>query len=120
MLPGTDGGLLFGRVGDESAVTVEIAFPDGAGTLTTQVADSGFFGIAIPDAAMRTMMIATEPGPKDPPAKDGGPIMGFVPARVTAISVAASDAKGTRIASGVPVPVPEAETATVPGASPTR
>jgi hypothetical protein len=69
VLPGTDGGLLFGRVGDESAVTVEIAFPDGAGTLTTQVADSGFFGIAIPDAAMRTMMIATEPGPKDPPTR---------------------------------------------------
>ena len=69
--------------------------------------------------AMRTMMIATQPGPKDPPTKDGGPIMGFVPERVAAISVAASDAKGTRIASGVPVTLPEAETGTGPGASPT-
>jgi len=75
--------------------------------------------MAIPDAAMRTMMIATPPGPKDPPTKDGGPIMGFVPERVAAISVAASDAKGTRIASGVPVTLPEAETETGPGASPT-
>jgi hypothetical protein len=91
--PGTDGGLLLGRAGGESAATVEIAFPDDAGTLTTPVADSGFFGVAIPDAAMQTMMIATQPGPKDPPTKDGGPIMGFVPERA-AISVAASDAKG--------------------------
>jgi hypothetical protein len=66
-------------VGDEGAATVEIAFPDGAGTLTTPVADSGFFGIAIPDAAMRTMMIAIKPGPKDPPTKEGGPIMGLSP-----------------------------------------
>jgi hypothetical protein len=87
VLPGTDGGLLFGRAGDESAATVEIAFPDDAGTLTTPVADSGFFGVAIPDAAMRTMMIATQPDPKDPPTKDGGPIMGFVHERVAAISV---------------------------------
>ena len=69
--------------------------------------------------AMRTMMIATQPGPEDLPTKDGGPIMGFVPERVAAISVAASDAKGTRIASGVPVTLPEAETGTGPGASPT-
>ena len=75
--------------------------------------------MAIPDAAMRTMMIATPPGPKDPPTKDGGPIMGFVPERVAAISVAASDATGTRIASGVPVTLPEAGTGTGPEASPT-
>jgi hypothetical protein len=75
-----DGGLLFGRAGDEGAVTVEIAFPDGAGTLTTRVADSGFFGVAIPDAAMRTMMIEIQPGPKDPPTKDGGPFVSFVQA----------------------------------------
>jgi hypothetical protein len=76
--PGTDGGLLFGRVGEEDAVTVEIAFPDGAGTLTTPVADSDFF----------------------PPTKDGGPIVSFVPERVAAISLADFDTKGTRIASG--------------------
>jgi hypothetical protein len=119
VLPGTDGGLLFGRVGEEGAVTVEIAFPDGAGTLTTPVADSGFFGISIPDAAMRTMMIEIQPGPKDPPTKDGGPIVSFVPERVAAISVAAFDTKGTRIASGVPVTVPEAGPGTEPGVSPT-
>lgn len=119
VLPGTDGGLLFGRVGDKGALTVEITFPDDSGTLTTSVADSGFFGITIPDAAMRTMMIATQPGPKDPPTKDGGPIMGFVPERVAAISVAAFDAGGTRIASGVPVTLPDAETGTGPGVSPT-
>ena len=120
VLPGSDGGLLFGRAGDEGAVTVEIAFPDGAGTLTTPVADSGFFAIAIPDAAMQTMMVATRPGPKDPPTKDGGPIMGFVPERVAAISVAAFDPAGTRIASGVPVTVPEdGTTGTGPGATPT-
>ncbi len=119
VLPGTDGGLLFGRVGDEDAATVDIVFPEDAGTLTTPVADSGFFGITIPDAAMRTMMIPTQPGPEDPPTKDGGPIMGFVPERVAAISVAASDAKGARIADGVPVTLPEAETGTGPGASPT-
>jgi hypothetical protein len=120
VLHGTDGGLLFGRVGDEDAATVDITFPDDAGTLTTPVADSGFFGLAIPDGAMRTMMIATQPGPKDPATKDGGPIMGFVPERVAAISVAACDAKGTQIASGVPVTLAEAETGTGPGASPTR
>jgi hypothetical protein len=119
VLPGSDGGLLFGRVGDEGGVTVEIAFPDGAGRLTTPVADSGFFAIAIPDAAMRTMMIATPPGPKDPPTKDGGPIMGFVPERVAAISVAAVDAKGTRVASGVAVTVSEDGTGGGPEASPT-
>jgi hypothetical protein len=74
VLPGTDGGLLFGRAGDEGAVTVEIAFPDGAGTLTTRVADSGFFGVAIPDAAMPTMMIEIQPGPKDPPTKGRRPV----------------------------------------------
>jgi hypothetical protein len=119
VLPGTDGGLLFGRVGEEDAAMVDITFPDDAGTLTTPVADSGFFGIAIPDAAMRTMMIATQPGPKDPPTKDGGPIMGFVPERVAAISVAASDGRGTQIASGVPVTLPEAGMGTGPEASPT-
>jgi hypothetical protein len=113
VLPATDGGLLFGRAGDKAAVAVEITFPDDSGTLTTSVTDSGFFGITIPDAAMRTMMIATQPGPKDPPTKDGGPIMGFVPERVAAISVSAVDTKGARIASGVPVTLPET------GASPT-
>jgi hypothetical protein len=119
VLPGTDGGLLFGRAGDKAAVTVDITFPDNSGTLTTSVADSGFFGITIPDAAMRTMMIATQPGPKDPPTKDGGPIMGFVPERVATISVTALDTKGTRIASGVPVTLPETSTGTGSGASPT-
>jgi hypothetical protein len=70
-------------------------------------------------AAMRTMMIEIQPGPKDPPTKDGGPIMSFVPERVAAISVAAFDAKATRIASGIPVTVPEAEAGTGPGIDPT-
>ncbi|WP_132194095.1 hypothetical protein [Kribbella sp. VKM Ac-2500] len=79
VLPGSDRGLLFGRAGDKGADTVEIAFPDGAGILTTPIADSGFFAIAIPNAAMQTMMVATTPGPEDPPTQGRRPDHGLRP-----------------------------------------
>jgi hypothetical protein len=110
VLPGTDGGLLFGRVTDPRASAVEITFPQGTGTLRTPVMESGFFGVTIPDPAMRTMMIEVRPKPgpdgvvkEQPPTKDGGPILSFDLSRVAAISIVAVDAQGNSIAHGVPV-----------------
>jgi hypothetical protein len=70
----------------------------------TPVAEAGFFVVKIPDPAMRTLMIETPPGPKDPPTKDGGPIRGLDLNRVTAISVTATDASGNPVAHGVTSP----------------
>ncbi len=104
LLPGTDAGLIFGRVGAGQAASVAVTFPAGTGTVRTPVADAGFFVVKIPDPAMRTLMIETPPGPKDPPTKDGGPIRGLDLNRVTAISVTATDPSRNPVAHGVTSP----------------
>lgn len=111
VLPGTDGGVLFGRVGEADAASVDITFPDDGGVLDTRVGESGFFAVKIPERAMRTLMIELVPGSKGyPPTKDGRPILSFDLTRVPAISVIARDAQGNQVAHGVPVaeldPVP--------------
>jgi hypothetical protein len=104
VLPGSDGGFIFGRAGAADASTVAITFPHGAGSLRTPVGEAGFFVARIPYPAMRTLMIEIQPGPKDPPTKDGGPIESFDPTRVSAISVSAADAQGNTVAHGVTSP----------------
>jgi hypothetical protein len=103
LLVGTDGGLIFGRVGAGDATTVVITFLDHT-TVRTPVAEAGFFGAPIPGSAMDAMMIETQPGPKDPPTKDGGPIRSLDLSRVSAISVTAADADGNTVAHGITSP----------------
>ena len=103
VLIGTDGGLLFGRVGATTAATVVITFLDDT-TVRTPVAEAGFFGARIADPGMDAMMIEIQPGPKDPPTKNGGPIRSFDTTRVSAISVTAVDAHGNPVAHGVTSP----------------
>jgi hypothetical protein len=104
LLPGTDGGLIFGRVGAGEAAAVAVTFPGGTGSVRTPVADAGFFVVKIPDPAMRSLMIETPPGGKVPPTKDGGPVLGLDLNRVTEISVTATDASGTPVGHGVTSP----------------
>jgi hypothetical protein len=103
LLIGTDGGLIFGRVGADAATTVVITFLDHT-IVRTPVAEAGFFGAPIPDSALDAMMIETPPGPKDPPTKDGGPIRSLDLSRITAISVTATDPTGTPVAHGLTSP----------------
>ena len=49
---GDDGGSVFGRVGAENAATVEIAVPNGGGTLMRPVAEERFFLVDLPPNAM--------------------------------------------------------------------
>ena len=101
LLLGTDGGLIFGRVGTGEAASVAVTFLGGTATVRTPVADAGFFVVKAPDPGMLALMIETPPRPKDPPTKDGGPIRGLDLSRVTAISVTATDARGNPVAHGV-------------------
>jgi hypothetical protein len=103
VLAGHDGGLIFGRVGASDATTVVIRFLDDT-TVRAPLAEAGFFGAPIPDSAMDAMMVETQPGPKDPPTKDGGPIRGLDLSLVSAISVTAIDAAGNTVAHGVTSP----------------
>ena len=45
--------------------------------------------------------ITHQPGPKDPPTKNGGPIVVFDEHRVSDLRVVAVDARGTTVAHGV-------------------
>jgi hypothetical protein len=101
VLPGTDGYLIFGRTGAAEATHVVITFPGDGGTLRTPVGDAGFFGSTVPEQARDTLETTHQPGPKDPPTKDGGPIVSFDLTRVSAIRVVAVDAHGTTVAHGV-------------------
>ena len=103
LLAGHDGGLIFGRVGATDATTVVITFVDHT-TVRTPVAESGFFGAPVAEAAMDAMMVETPPGPKNPPTKDGRPIRGLDLSRVSAISVTATDAEGNTVAHGITSP----------------
>jgi len=107
VLPGTDGGLLFGRVGTADAGKVTVTFPRSGETVTAPVADSGFFAVKIPDRSMRSLMIAIPPDPdKGVVSKDGGPILSFQLDRVLEISLVALDGAGHVVAHGVPVAEP--------------
>jgi hypothetical protein len=103
LLAGTDGGLIFGRVGASDATTLVITFLDNT-TVRTPVAEAGFFVAPIPGSATDAMMVETPPGPKNPPTKDGRPIRGLDLSLVSAISVTATDAAGNTVAPGLTSP----------------
>ncbi len=107
VLPGTDGGLLFGRVGTDRAQWIHIMFPRSRESADVTVVDSGFFALRIPDTSMSSLMATFPPGPKDPPVKGGGPIVSFQLDRVPEISVAGIDENGNSVAHGVAVETPE-------------
>jgi hypothetical protein len=113
VLPGTDGDLLFGRVGTASAQTVTATFPRSGQTVTAPVADSGFFVVNVPGRSARSLEIAipATPDPNHPeknvPTKDGGPILSFQPDRVAEISVTALDGQGHVVGHGVAITQPE-------------
>ena len=117
VLPGTDGGLLFGRVGTTHAQKVRATFPRSGETVGTPVAGSGFFAVKIPSRSMRSLMAVVPPDPKHPwknvKSKDGGPVLSFQLDRVPEISVVALDGQGHVVARGVAVAEP------VPGPSST-
>jgi len=124
VLPGTDGGLLFGRVGTTRAQKVTVTFPRSGETVTTQAAGSGFFAVKIPDRSMRSLMIVIPavPDPNHPeknvPTKDGGPILSFQLDRVPEISVVALDGQGHVVAHGVAVVEPEPGPTSTTGPTP--
>jgi hypothetical protein len=101
VLPGHDGILVFGRTGAAGATHVVITFPGDGGTLRTPVGDSGLFGATVPEQARDTFETTQQPGPKDPPTKDGRPYVVFDPSRVADLRVVAVDAHGTTVAHGV-------------------
>lgn len=105
---GHDGGFLFGRVGAESAVTVEIAVPNGGGTLTRPVAEERFFLADFPPKAWQAL------------TADDGTISH--PAWIEAITVTAMDAQGSVVARSTvgewPPPDESTETGPVPPATP--
>jgi hypothetical protein len=105
VLPGTDGGILFGRVGTARAQKVTVTFPRSGERVSAPVADSGFFAVKVPDRSMRSLMITIPPDPqKGVISKDGGPILSFQLDRVSEISVTAFDGQGDMVAHGVAVP----------------
>ena len=104
VLPGNDGILMFGRTGAADAETVVVTFPGDGGEVRTPVADSGFFGVTVPERAEGTFLSLQEPGPKDPPTKDGGPMEVYDPYRVADVRVVAVDAHGATVAHGVTLP----------------
>ena len=116
---GNDGGFVFGRAGDAAARTVEIAFPDGGGTLTARVGEERFFLAQLTPRAQRSLMISIEPGPKDPPTKDGGPIESLDLDRLAEVTAVARDASDRIIARGTSMELPDSgTTTTTPTAAP--
>lgn len=97
---GTDGGFVFGRAGDAQARNVVIRFPNGGGTLAAPVGEQRFFLAPLTPRAQRSLTVVVEPGPKDPPTKDGGPLEVIDTDRVAAVTAVARDAAGTTIAHG--------------------
>jgi hypothetical protein len=79
---GHDGGFVFGRVGAQSAETVEIELSGGGGTLTSPIGADGFFLVEIPQDIMALLM-------------DGG---AFDERRVQSLSATAKDASGKTVA----------------------
>jgi hypothetical protein len=101
---GHDGGFVFGRVGAENAATVEIAVPNGGGTLTRPVAEERFFLADLPPKAWQAL------------TADDGTISH--PAWIEAITVTAMDAQGSVVARSTvgewPPPDVPTETGPVP------
>jgi hypothetical protein len=110
VLPGTDGGILFGRAGTARAQKVTVTFPRSGETVSAPVAGSGFFAVKIPSRSMRSLMIVVPQDPKHPwknvKTKDGGPILAFQLDRVPEISLTALDGRGHVVAHGVAVVEP--------------
>jgi len=105
VLPGSDGDILFGRVGTALAQKVTVFFPRSGETVGAPVADSGFFAVKVPARSSRSLEIAIPPDPeKGVISKDGGPILSFQLDRVPEISVTALDGQGNVVAHGVAVP----------------
>jgi hypothetical protein len=117
VLMGTDGDLLFGRVGNNQAKKVTASFPRSGETASTPVADSGFFALKIPDRSARSLLIVVQQDPqkKPIPTKDGGPILAFQCDRVPEISVTALDGQGHAVAHGVAVATPPCAATATPG-----
>lgn len=104
---GTDGGFVFGRVGNEEARTVRILVPAGGGTLTTPVGEERFFLAELTERATRAVTVELPRGPNDPPTKDGGPIEAIDQTRIDAITATAMDARGKIVARGVNASLPD-------------
>lgn len=79
---GHDGGFVFGRIGDQSAATVEVQWPGEGGTLTVPVASDGFFLVSIPENVMAVLM-------------EGG---SFDDRRIESLRATAKDAQGETVA----------------------
>jgi hypothetical protein len=97
---GTDGGFVFGRAGNAQARSIAISFPHGGGTLTATVGEERFFLAPLTPRALRSLTVEIQPGPKDPPTKDGGPLQVFQTDRIAAVTAVVRDASGATIARG--------------------
>lgn len=115
---GTDGGFVFGRIGEASATTVEIELPGRGGRISAPVGQDRFFLVNLPESAMRALTVEVPVGPKDPPTKDGGPIRSFDLSRIDAITATARDAEGAIVAHGAANSIPEPGTPTETGPNP--
>ena len=115
---GTDGGFAFGRVGSTGAAAVEIEIPKGGGTLRGTVGESGFFLAELTERALAALTIEHEPGPKNPPTKDGGPIVSFDAEAIDAITATARTADGIVVATGRNDSMPDPGMPTTTAASP--
>lgn len=118
VLMGTDGDLLFGRVGNNQADKVTASFPRSGQTASAPVADSGFFALKIPDRSANSLLIVVPQDPQKPIAtKNGGPILAFQCDRVPEISVTALNGQGHAVAHGVAVATPPCASTPTPGPS---
>jgi hypothetical protein len=104
---GTDGGFVFGRAGDAQARSVDISFPQGGGTLTARVGEQRFFLARLTARAQHSLTVVVEPGPKDPPTKNGAPLEVFDSDRIAAVTAVARNASGAGIARGTAAELPE-------------
>jgi hypothetical protein len=109
VLLGTDGGIVFGRVGTTQARQVTATFPRSGDITATRVAESGFFAAAIPSTALQSLTEIVPPDPSKPsaPTKDGGPVRAFQLDRIAKIRVVALDANNDAVAHGVYVLDPD-------------
>ena len=109
VLLGSDGGIVFGRVGTTHARRVTATFPRSADTVATSVAERGFFAAAVPSTALQSLTEVVPPDPAKPsvPTKDGGPVRAYQLERMAEIKVVALDAHNDAVAHGVYVLAPD-------------
>jgi hypothetical protein len=107
---GHDGGFVFGRVGADDAVTVEIVLPDGTGTIRTPVVQDRFF---LADLPQRTLDALSRGAELTASATNAD---GDIVARSVDPSLAAP---GTPTETG-PVPNNRSAPATAPNATPSK